>query len=389
MRMRRGFPLLAILALAGSLSARPAPGPAGYPAPLLAGKRIALLADDHFQIEEAIYALFRLRESGAEVKVVGHHKPFAVRDTYLLPTDLTIREALAIAWDGVYVLGGFSPLELREDPEAVEIVVRCHRRGGLVAAICHGVTLLVPTGILKGRHVTGNEAREVEFTNAGGIWESTAPQIDGNLVTAISSGDDGPMLDAVVHWFRGGPDGARAHLMDQYLAGKKVAILLDARFSFNQYLFPLKRLFHNGAEVRVVAETKAPLDERRKVGPCLPDLTFEEAAKTDFDAILLTGDWAADTYRRKPAALELISRLLKKGRIVAAIAEGQTALISARACAGYAFAVTPGGRADIANAGGIPKIEPVVRDRNLLSCAREEDMGALMRDLVAALCEKR
>ena len=375
--------------LASLLAGAAFPSAASYPAPLLTGKRIAILADDHFQIEEALYALFRLKESGAEVKVVSHHSPAAVRDTYSLPTDMDPARALSIEWDGVYILGGFSPLEMREDSRAIELVRRCAKRGGLVAAICHGVVFLVPTGLLQGRHVTGSEVRVVELENAGAIYHPTAPQIDGNLITAISPGDNGPMLDAMIHWFKGGEAEAKANLMNQYLNGKKVAIVLDNRFSLNQYVYPLKRLFHNGAEVKVVAAEKTTLNERKQGGVCVPDLTAVEALGLEFDAIILTGDWAADTYRRNPDVLEFITKQLRKGKLVASINEGHTALISARACGGYSFAVTWGSQDDIANAGGKPLLQPVARDRNLITCAREEDMGGLIRELVAALVEKK
>ena len=357
-----------------------------FPPPLLEGKKIAILADDHFQIEEALYALFRLKESGAEVKVVSHHSPSAVRDAYLLPTDMDPARALAIDWDAVYILGGFSPLEMREDPKAIELVKRCARRGGLVAAICHGVALLPPTGLLRGRHVTGSEARATELKNAGAIYHDTAPQIDGNLITAISPGDNGPMLDGIIHWLRGGEAEAKANLMNQYLAGKKIAIVLDDRFSLNQYVYPLKRLFHNGAEVKVVAAEKSALKERKQNGVCVPDLTADEARNMEFDAVILTGDWAADAYRRKSGVLQFITKHFRGGGLVASINEGHTALISAGVCGEFAFASTWGMREDIRNAGGEPRAKNVVRDRNLLTCAREEDMPALVRELVASLC---
>ena len=394
MRHRPKARFLGIMAhaLAASLvmgMGAPVPSPDSYPAPLLAGKKIAILADDHFQIEEALYALFRLKESGAEVKVVSHHSPAAVRDAYALPTDMDPARALAVEWDGVYVLGGFSPLEMREDPKAIELVQRCAKRGGLVAAICHGVVLLTPTGLLRGRNVTGSEARVIEMQNAGAIYHPTAPQIDGNLITAISPGDNGPMLDGMIHWLKGGETEAKANLMNQYLSGKKVALVLDDRFSLNQYVYPLKRLFHNGAEVKVVAAGKSTLNERNKNAVCVPDLTAAEAMGTDFDAAILTGDWAADAYRRNPEVLEFIARQLKQGKLVASINEGHTALISARACGGYSFAVTWGSQADISDAGGKPVLRPVVRDRNLITCAREADMGEMMRELVTALVEKK
>ena len=80
----------------------------------LKGKRIAVFLDNQYQVGEAYYAPLRFKEAGAEVKIVSHDVPMAHRYRpnfiHYLKTDITPKEALKTRWDGVVIIGGFSPL---------------------------------------------------------------------------------------------------------------------------------------------------------------------------------------------------------------------------------------------------------------------------------------
>ncbi len=345
-----------------------------WPAPL-AGKKIAVFLDNDFQIDEAYYTPLRLKEAGADVKIVSHY-PQVVRDTFVMKADITPKEALKTTWDGIFIVGGFCPLEMREDPDVIKIVQDTNKRGALVAPICHGVTVLVTADILRGKHITGNIPRHKEFTNAGAIWHEEAPQIDGNLITAIGPADNGPMLDAIIHWFDGGEAAAKAHLRDQYLKGKKVAIVFDQRFEYTQVKYPRDRLVQNGADVTMVAVTAGDYREYRNVGNVKADIGAQDASNERFDAILLVSGWSADTYRRHADVRTFINKNLRNGVMIASINWGHTAFIDGDTVKGYSFASTPGMANDIRNAGGTPVLAPVHRDRNLITCARDEDLAA-------------
>ena len=70
---------------------------------------------------------------------------------------------------------------------------------------------------------------------------------------------------------------------------------------------------------------------------------------------------------------------------MASINWGHTLLLSADICKGYEIATTWGMQNDIENAGGKPVLKPVHRDRNLITCATDEDMPELMRYVVGYL----
>lgn len=354
-----------------------------YPAPLK-GKKIAVFLDNDFQIDEAYYTPLRLKEAGADIKIVSHY-PSVIRDFFVVKTDINPKEALKTVWDGIFIVGGFCPMEMREDPDVIKIMRDTNSRGALVAPICHGVTVAVAADILKGKNVTGNVRRHQEFINAGGIWHDDAPQIDGNLITAIGPADNGTMLDAIINWFNGGEAAAKAHTKDQYLKGKKVAVVIDQRFDYRQAKYPRDRLVQNGALVTLVANSAGECKEYRGVGAIKADIAAKDASNQQYDALILIGGWAADTYRGYPDVRAFINKNLQNGVLVASINWGHTIFIDGNFVKGYSFAVTPGMANDIRNAGGTPIIQPVFRDRNLITCAKDEDMPELMRYVVGYL----
>ena len=353
-----------------------------YPAPL-EGKKIAIFLDNQYQIDEAYYTPLRLKEAGADVKIVSHYSPEVTRDTHSVKTDITPKEARSMKWDGTVVIGGFSPLEMREDDDVVSIIRSVYDKGGMTAAICHGVCALVTADVLKGKTITGNVPRSIEFTNAGANYVAEAPQVDDNIVTAIGPADNGPYLDAMINWFNGGEENAKAHYYDQYLKGKKVAILIDRRFDYDQVKYPYVRLTHNGADVIFVASEEGEYNEYRGVGGDIRvDMKAQDAMQERFDAILLVSHWAADTYRRNADVRQFVKRHLDRGTCIASLNWGHTVLIEANACTGREFATTPGMHNDIANAGGKPIAASIHRDGNLLTAARDSDLPELMRYMV-------
>jgi len=353
----------------------------------LEGKKIAIFIDDQYQVGEAYYTPLRFEEAGAEVTIVSHSVPVAHRFrptfTHYMKTDITPQQAVKTAWDGVVVIGGFAPLTIREDPDVIRILRDTNDRKGMVSAICHGVCVLVTADLIRGKNVTGNVPRSIEFTNAGATFHEIAPQVDGNVITAIGPGDNGPYLDAMVHWFEGGEAAAKAHQADQYLKGKKIAIVIDNRYKYSQVAYPSVRLRHNGASVYFIAVKEGEYSEYRGVlGTTKADMNAQDATNEQFDAIVLVGHYAADTYRRHADVRQFLMRQMQRGTMVASINWGHTLLIESKLAKDYEFATTWGMQNDIKNAGGTPVLEPAHRDRNLITCASDDDLPHLMRLLV-------
>ena len=351
----------------------------------LKGKKIAIFLDNQYQTDEAFYTPLRLKEAGADVKIVSHESPYVYRDNHRVYTDITPQEAVKTKWDGFVVIGGFSPLEIREDRDVISIVKNVNNRGGMVSAICHGVCVLVTADVIRGKTVTGNLPRQIEFTNAGATFIDKAPQIDDNVITAISPADNGPYLDAMVNWFDGGEASAKAHLEDQYLKGKKIAIVIDGRYDYDQIKYPLIRLRHNGADVSLVAKADGTYKEYRGQGSYTSDLNAQDASIERFDAVILPSHWAADTFRRSADIHRFVAKQMKEGALIASLNWGHTVLITADLCKGKEIACTWGMSKDIENAGGRPILKAAHRDGNLITSASDSDLPELMRYVVGYL----
>ena len=107
----------------------------------------------------------------------GHH--FALTGTFALvdPDE----------YDGLVIPGGRSPEYLRLNARVLEVVRRFAEARKPIAAICHGVQLLVAADVVAGRDCTGYAACEPEARLAGANWIHTPVDdavADGNLVTA-------------------------------------------------------------------------------------------------------------------------------------------------------------------------------------------------------------
>jgi PfpI family intracellular protease len=159
---------------------------AAMPRPL-AGRRIAMLVADEFNAVEGFYPLFRLREAGADVVVIGAEagRDYSGRGRYVVRSQLAARDARGGDFDAIIVPGGAAPKPLREDPDMVRIVREAHDRQRLLAAVCHGPQLLARADLLRGKRFTAWPELQQELSAAGGTWVGDAVTVrDGHVVTS-------------------------------------------------------------------------------------------------------------------------------------------------------------------------------------------------------------
>jgi len=153
----------------------------------LAGKRIAILAADDYEDTELLYPYYRMREAGADVKVVGTASSADVvhsKHGYPVTIDLRANEANADDFDAVIVPGGYAPDKLRRCTATLDFVSTLFRQNKIVAAICHAGWVLISAGVLKGKRATSFSAIKDDMQNAGAEWVDEEVVVDGNLVTS-------------------------------------------------------------------------------------------------------------------------------------------------------------------------------------------------------------
>lgn len=171
----------------------------------LAGKRIAVLAEDLYQELELWYPVLRMREAGAEVVVVGPAvRTFTSKYGYPAEADKAAKNVRGDEFDAVIIPGGYAPDRMRRDKPMVDLVRTAFAKGKLVAAICHGGWMLASAGILHGKKATGFIAIRDDLVNAGATYEDAEVVVDGNLVTSRKPEDLPAFCRAILDGLAGG-----------------------------------------------------------------------------------------------------------------------------------------------------------------------------------------
>ena len=157
----------------------------------LQGKRIALLAENMYQEMELWVPYYRLKEEGADVKIVGHSgaTSYASKNGYPVPVDVQAESVHAVEFDAVVVPGGFAPDMMRRSAAMVQLVREAHQQGKTVATICHAGWMLASAGVAKGKTVTSWYSVKDDLVNAGATWVDKEVVVDGNLITARKPDD--------------------------------------------------------------------------------------------------------------------------------------------------------------------------------------------------------
>jgi protease I len=157
-----------------------------------AQKSVVILVDNAYQELEVWYPYLRLQEHGARVTFAGAAAGHVYESKLGYPAKTNFGyDDLAVAdFDGVIVPGGFAPDRIRRHPKANTFVRDMNAAGKLVAAICHGPSVLCSAqGLLKGRRATAFHSIKDDVVNAGALWEDEEVVVDGNLITSRNPED--------------------------------------------------------------------------------------------------------------------------------------------------------------------------------------------------------
>jgi protease I len=153
--------------------------------------RAAILVEQMYQELEVWYPLYRLREAGCQVTVVGPDagKEYPSKLGYPVKSDKAARDASANDFDLLVIPGGYAPDHMRRHEPMIRLVRDMCAQGKLVAAICHGAWMLCSTPALRGKKVTCFFAIKDDVVNAGAQYVDAEVARDGNLITSRKPDD--------------------------------------------------------------------------------------------------------------------------------------------------------------------------------------------------------
>ena len=157
----------------------------------LKGKRVAVLVEQQYQELEVWYPVYRLREAGCEVVMVGPEagKTYASKLGYPAKADVAATDVNASQFHAIVIPGGFAPDYIRRSEAMLKLVRDMFAVSKPVAAICHGPWVLCSTPALKGKTATGFSSIKDDMVNAGATFVDKEVVVDGNVITSRKPDD--------------------------------------------------------------------------------------------------------------------------------------------------------------------------------------------------------
>jgi protease I len=172
------------------------------------------------------------------------------------------------------------------------------------------------------------------------------------------------------------------------LKGKRVAVLVEQQYQEMEVWYPVYRLREAGCQVTLVGP-KAGETYPSKLGyPAKADKSINDVSVNDFDCIVIPGGFAPDFIRRSEAMIKLVSTAAEQGKIIAAICHGPWVLCSTQALKGKKATCFFAIKDDVSNAGATYVDQEVVRDGNIITSRKPDDLPAFLTTILQAVKEQ-
>ena len=173
------------------------------------------------------------------------------------------------------------------------------------------------------------------------------------------------------------------------LQDTRAAVLVEQMYQEMEVWYPVYRLREAGCKVTVVGP-EAGRDYPSKTGyPAKSDKAARDVSADDFDILVIPGGFAPDYLRRHEAVLRLVGDMAERGKVVAAVCHGPAVLCSTQALKGKRATCFFAIKDDVSNAGANYVDAEVVRDGNLITSRKPDDLPAFMQALFQAVRESK
>jgi protease I len=169
----------------------------------------------------------------------------------------------------------------------------------------------------------------------------------------------------------------------------RACVLVEQQYQEMEVWYPVYRLREAGCQVTLVGP-EAGSNYPSKLGyPCKSDKAAKEVKADDFDLLVIPGGFAPDYLRRHDAVLKLVSTMAEQGKVVAAICHGPWVLCSTQALKGKKATCFFAIKDDVINAGANYVDAEVVRDGNLITSRKPDDLPAFLTAILQAARERK
>ena len=158
----------------------------------LEGKRVAILLADDYEDLDFWYPYYRMKEAGADVKVIGcvmTADSVKGRKGYMADIDTRTDKATPDDFDAVIIPGGWSADRLSWCETTIDFIKQAFEKKKIIAAISQGVWVLSTAEILQEKNVTSDPKIRENIKISGANWSDSDIVIDENIITSRSTSD--------------------------------------------------------------------------------------------------------------------------------------------------------------------------------------------------------
>jgi len=175
------------------------------------------------------------------------------------------------------------------------------------------------------------------------------------------------------------------------LKGLKIAILVANGFEQVEMTEPRKALEQAGAEVRLISPEKDKVkgwNHTEWADEFTVEVPLADANADNYDGLMLPGGvMNPDRLRLEPEAINFIKEFVKAEKPIAAICHAPWTLINAEAVKGRRITSWPTLKVDLTNAGANWVDEEVVRDGQLVTSRKPDDLPAFNEKMILLFAE--
>ena len=171
------------------------------------------------------------------------------------------------------------------------------------------------------------------------------------------------------------------------LNGKRAAVLVEQQYQELEVWYPVYRLREAGCKVTLVGPEAGQTYPSKLGYPAKSDKAAQDVSSRDFDILVIPGGFAPDYLRRHESVLRLVSDMAEQGKVIAAICHGSWVLCSTQALKGKRATCFFAIKDDVVNAGANYVDAEVVRDGNIITSRKPDDLPAFVVELLNAIQE--
>jgi len=169
------------------------------------------------------------------------------------------------------------------------------------------------------------------------------------------------------------------------LKGKKVVILSENLYHDLEFWVPYYRLKEEGVEVTAVGSGSSRTYVGKYGYPIEVNKEAKEIDMSQYDGVVIPGGYAPDMMRRYPEMVRIVREAYQKDKMIAAICHAGWMLVSAGILMGKKVTGVSAIKDDLVNAGANYVDQEVVKDGNLITSRKPDDLPAFCKAMIEAL----